>query len=209
MPIGQEHLYELGATQEPGAVPGTTQVTLSNGDVVQVANQALEGPSELTAQDVAGQVSPAEEAAAALGYEQGALEGAEAALMASDEAVQQEFEAAQQADVLGTYAQVGDLSSYNQAIVDASTRGAQTDPSSSQNVYVDSGITVDELQEDLDALRAYDPGGVLPATATQEVAVRQGPGGEMLQEGPLLEQEPRRRGRSPVSSATVLTQRRC
>lgn len=206
MPIGQEHLYELGATQEPGAVPGTTQVTLSNGDVVQVANQALEGPSELTAQDVAGQVSPAEEVAAALGYEQGALEGAEAALMASDEAVQQEFEAAQQADVLGTYAQVGDLSSYNQAIADASTRGTQADPSSSQNVYVDSGITVDELQEDLDALRAYDAGGVLPATATEEVAVRQGPGGEMLQEGPLLEQEPRRRGRSPVSSETVLTQ---
>ena len=104
MPIDDEQLAAMGATQQPGAVPGTTQVTLPSGEVIQVADQAF-GPSGLTAEDVGGQLSPAEEAAAALGYTPGSLEGMGDALMASDEEMAQQLEAAQQAGMSAPIAQ--------------------------------------------------------------------------------------------------------
>ena len=103
MPIDDEQLAAMGATQQPGVVPGTTEVTLPSGEVIKVADQAF-GPSALTAEDVGGQ--PAEEAAAALGYTPGSLGGLGDAMMASDEEMAQQLEAVQQAGMSAPIAQV-------------------------------------------------------------------------------------------------------
>lgn len=217
MPAG-----DIPITQRPGQVPGTSVVTGANGEEItipsDVAESVLSRP-DFTSADVAGETAaqltnPADEMAAALGYEQDrSPEDMAAALGVADQAIQLAEEQAQAEDELATLAYVGSLP----AGVDAEGRAyatlgltgapSVTEAEEDPNTYASTGISTDDVVAELEDLRGSGGETAGPAVTGIPSSRFQDPSGRTRVRGATFDDpaERPRRGRSPVSATTTLT----